>query len=132
MQRDLTLQTGQQLPHFVVRALDGSTFAYSDVWQHRNLLLILLPDTEAAARARYAAQVQAHMPELTAHDTTCVIAQDDVSGIPRPGVVVADKWGEVHFVTAPGTVTKLPEPSELIDWLRYVQMQCPECQGEAK
>ena len=32
----------------------------------------------------------------------------------------------------PPSAAGLPGPDELIEWLRYVQMQCPECQGEAR
>jgi hypothetical protein len=26
----------------------------------------------------------------------------------------------------------LPTPEDLLDWIRYVENQCPECEGEAK
>jgi hypothetical protein len=26
----------------------------------------------------------------------------------------------------------LPDADALMEWLRYVQMQCPECQGESR
>ena len=60
------------------------------------------------------------------------MTQDGVPGIPSPGVIVADRWGEVAYVVATSAVADLPPPQELIDWLAYVQTQCPECEGEVK
>ena len=52
-------------------------------------------------------------------------------GTDRAGVVVADPWGEVRFRHAAGAAHDLPEPAELVDWARFVAIQCPECEGEA-
>jgi len=131
MQTTQILQVGQQVPHFRVQALDHTHVAYSEIWQQKNLLLVALPDEGTAGDDGYVARLQEQMTGLTAHGTACVISRDEVAGVPRPGIVVADKWGEVHFV-AGGRVEDLPPPDEIIDWLRYVQMQCPECQGETK
>ena len=44
---------------------------------------------------------------------------------------VADPWGEVRMRHAAGAAHDLPSPAELVDWARFVAMQCPECEGEA-
>jgi hypothetical protein len=131
MQETGALQAGRQLPHFRVRALDHSYVAYPEIWQRKNLVLVLLPGEASRADADYVAALQAHMPALTAHDTVCVISREAVAGAPRPGVIVADRWGEIHVV-AGGRMEDLPAPGEIVEWLRFVQGQCPECQGEAK
>lgn len=46
-------------------------------------------------------------------------------------VLVADPWGEVRFRHEAGTAHDLPEPAELVDWARFVAIQCPECEGES-
>lgn len=48
-----------------------------------------------------------------------------------PAVVVADRWGEVHEVHEAGEEHRFPEPDAVVSWLRYLAIQCPECQGEA-
>lgn len=48
-----------------------------------------------------------------------------------PAVVVADQWGEVHEVHEAGEDHRFPEPDAVVAWLRYLAIQCPECQGEA-
>ena len=34
------LQRGDLMPHFTVRTLQGESFSYSSIWQHRNLVLV--------------------------------------------------------------------------------------------
>lgn len=131
MQETDALRAGQQVPHFRVRDLDHSYVAYSEIWQRKNLVLVLLPGDGSREADRYIAELRSHMSELTAHDTVCVMSRDDVAGAPRPGIIIADRWGEIHFV-AGGRVEDLPASAGIVQWLRYVQMQCPECQGETK
>ena len=126
------LQTGDLVPHFTVTTLSGENFGYSDIWQRNNLVLVLLPDAESAASTKFVDQLTARMSELTGDDSACVITRDSVSGVPNPGIVVADRWGEIRHVAGGKTVDDLPGPDDLIEWLRYVQNQCPECEGEAK
>jgi hypothetical protein len=95
-------------------------------------VFVSLPHAESVARTRFLDQLTSQMSELTGDDTACVITRDNVSGVPRPGIVVADRWGEIHHVAGGETVDDLPSPHELIEWLRYVQHQCPECEGEAR
>lgn len=52
-------------------------------------------------------------------------------GMEGATVVVADPWGEVRFRHVAGTAHDLPSPAELMDWARFVAIQCPECEGEA-
>jgi hypothetical protein len=119
-----------ELPHFTVTSDAGETVAYSDLWQRRNLLLIVV-DRSREAEA-YVARLRSRMPELTAHETACVITRDSIEGVGCLAAVVADRWGEVHYAAEPPSAAGLPGPDELIEWLRYVQMQCPECQGESR
>ena len=125
------VQVGEQVPHFRVEALDHTQVAYSEIWQRKNLVLLLLPDQGSQVVDSYVAHLEGLMAELTPHDSACVISRSSVAGIPRPGIVVADRWGEIHFVTG-GRIEDLPAPAEILDWLRYVQVQCPECQGETR
>jgi hypothetical protein len=126
------LQTGDLVSHFTVTNLNGDRFAYSDIWQRKNLVLVSLPHAESAASAKYVAQIVAQMSELTSDDTVCVITRDGVSGVTSPGVVIADQWGEIHHVCCGTRIDDLPSPYDLVEWLRYVRNQCPECQGEAQ
>ena len=120
------LQPGESVPHFDVARTDGQLVRYASLWQRKNLVLVRLPEPMTGNAEEYAAQLTARLPEITGQDAECVITRDEVPGMPVPGALVADRWGEVHFVQA-----GLPPVAELIEWLQYLQVKCPECEGEA-
>jgi hypothetical protein len=119
-----------KLPHFTVTDDAGERVDYSAFWQRKNLLLVVL--TESRGSEGYVSALRPHMAELTAYETASVITYQPIEGVRPPAVVIADRWGEVHYAASPDSVAGLPTVAELIEWLRYVQMQCPECQGEAR
>lgn len=43
-------------------------------------------------------------------------------------LVIADEWGEVHFSTTVNAEHMLPEPAEVVDWVRFTAIQCEECE----
>ncbi len=59
-----------------------------------------------------------------------VVTTSAIEGVPQPGAVVADRWGEIHHVTTIDPTA--PDLDDLVEWVRFVRMQCPECQGEAR
>jgi hypothetical protein len=126
------LQRGELVPHFAVARLDGSLASYDDIWQRKNLLFVLLPDEESGERAEYVSQIGDRSQEITGHETECVITTDGVLDLPRPAVVIADRWGEIYFVGNGPRFTDLPTIDEILEWLRFVEHECPECQGETR
>ena len=126
------LQSGNRVPHFTVTRIDGSRAAYADAWQFRNLLLVVLPAEPSPAEDAYLARLDARDADWASFDTASILTRDDVPGVPRPGVVVADRWGEIHHVSGAASVGELTPPDELVEWLRYISHKCPECEGEAR
>jgi len=126
------LQRGDLVPHFSLRTLEGLTVRYSTIWQRRNLVLITLPISDSETSRAYLSRLASENPALGGHETDYVITRDIVAGTPCPGVVVADRWGEIVHVVAGSDVADLPPPAELFEWVTYLQSQCPECQGETK
>ena len=126
-------QRGDRVPHFSVARLGGGRAEYAETWQRRNLLLVTLPAAAemAVAAEAYAAAIAAHSSGWAESETDLVITTDPVSGVPSPGVLVADRWGEIHGAWYQPTPDRLPAAEELAEWLRYLQQVCPECQGEA-
>jgi hypothetical protein len=120
------------VPHFSVTTIDGQTGRYADVWQRKNLLLVLVPTAESPDREAYLSKLRARTSELTAHDTSCVITSDDVVGVRAPAIVIADRWGEIAFIAETESIARLPAVEAMIDRLRHVQSRCPECEGEAR
>ena len=123
------LKPGDLVPHFIVRNLDGDAVSYSAVWQHRNLILAAVP---AGAAFEEYVSVLADRTSSFGFDTDCVITHDMVDGLPYPGVVVADRWGEIVHLASAADEARLPDVGELQEWIDYVQRRCPECEGEAK
>ena len=43
--------------------------------------------------------------------------------------MITDEWGEVYFVADAGAGHDLPTLVEIGDWVRFLAIQCPECEG---
>lgn len=125
------LQLGDLLPHFKVTDLYGKRFDYSSIWQRKNLVLVMLSDTDSLTRS-YAEQLMVRGRDSKEDDTEWVVTCDRIAGMPNPGAVVADRWGELMHVAHAPDVAHLPPPDELGEWVDYVQHRCPECEGETK
>jgi peroxiredoxin len=125
------LQRGDSVPHFDLRTLDGEELSYSTIWQRRNLVLITLPASDSEPARTYASELTSRGPEFRGYGADCVITRDHIPGIQSPGALIADRWGEIAYVAATKDVAELPPVQELLEWASYVQLQCPECQGEA-
>jgi hypothetical protein len=122
------LQRGDLVPHFNVRSIDGRAMAYSSIWQRRNLVLISLA-SHACVTDGYAACIAAASQDD--QETVWIVTEDAVDGVPHPGVVVSDRWGEiVHIASA--SQDGLPNVDELLEWVSFTRMRCPECEGETK
>jgi len=123
------LQTHDHVPHFQVTTIDRQQGRYDCVWQHRPLVLVCLESVGTSAETDYLLSLET----LTASGgAAVVITRDPITDVPRPGALVADQWGEIYFIRDAASVDQLPAASELAEWLQWVQMKCPECEGEAK
>jgi hypothetical protein len=127
----MTIQAHDLMPMFTASRADGRPVRYEDVWQRRNLLLVSLPGDDPGAAA-YAESIGRFEPAVAAHDAVLIVTMTRIDGVPSPGVVVADRWGEVYYVQGAEHASDLPAPDELLAWLQFVQYQCPECQGETR
>jgi hypothetical protein len=127
---DDMLQRGDRISHFDVTTVGGERISYTAIWQQQHLLLLILPSTPADDEPSYLKALNLEMPKF--HDVACVVSRDAFAGMRGPGVVVADRWGEVIYAAGAESVGQLPRVEELVEWLEYVRNKCPECEGEAK
>ena len=118
------LAVGDQFPHVELTQRDGGAIPYRQLWQRRALLLVIAP---AADAVRYQAQLDSAATELASYEAAYVVTTTAIERFPYPGVVVADRWGELMLVSG-----ELLEVDSLLEWVRFTQMQCPECQGETR
>jgi hypothetical protein len=126
------LQRGDSVPHFQVTTVGGALFSYSTIWQRQNLVLLCLPAAESQCSGTYMSELVARKSEFGAKDAECVVTRDPVAGVGSPGIIVADRWGEIAHVAQATHVDDLTSPEDLLDWLDYLEQRCPECEGEAK
>jgi peroxiredoxin len=124
------LQVGDRVPHFVVTDLGGRTVHYAAFWQLRPLVLVCLPSDISAEADAYAGRLTARTDDLA--DVAVVVTRERVADVAAPAVVVADQWGEVAHVAAASRPEGLPDPDALLDWIRFLRIRCPECEGEAR
>ena len=126
-----TLQPGDLLPHFTVTDLAGNRVDYSSIWQRRNLVLVMLHDSGPSS-ASYAERLRLRSLDTQTEDTVWLVTRDRIAGLPCPGAIVVDRWGElIHLAHGPDTAS-LPAPDELAEWAEYVRHRCPECEGESR
>jgi hypothetical protein len=117
------------VPHFDVITLAGQRVRYQEIWQRRNLVLVIVSPREREAAVLYASQLEGRRNEFEEAETTVVVTADIVPGLSAPRVVIADRWGEILHIEAPvaGDVSTLPNVEELLSWVRFARIQCPEC-----
>ena len=48
-----------------------------------------------------------------------------------PAVVIVDQWGEIHEAAEAGEAHAFLPLESIVEWVRYLATQCPECEGEA-
>jgi hypothetical protein len=128
----MTIRASDLMPMFTATNLaDTTRVDYQDVWQRKNLVLATLAEDDPTATA-YAASLSVLTASLDSLDAALIVTTTRIAGIPTPGVVVADRWGEVYYVKSASRASELPGPDELMEWVQYVRNECPECQGEAR
>lgn len=154
MTKSTLMRKGGRLPAWTLESTDSKPPIPLRTDDRRATVLVTI-HAECAACAVYLDELEQHAEEMRAWDgrVVAVIAGDptgspgrdtafvrrarDVErrlerrGVPRPGVVIADQWGEVFAVEAAGGDHAFPPAVEVVSWLRFLAIQCPECQGEA-
>ena len=125
------LRRGDAVPHFDIATIDGRRVRYGDIWQRRELVLVAV-DRRDSDWQPYVRSIGERFADRDGTGAALVVTADQVPGIQPPAVVVADRWGEVHFAAHSPHAAELPGADELRDWLEHVQQKCPECEGEAR
>lgn len=117
------------VPHFDVTTVDGERVRYDDIWQRRNLVLVAVVAGERDAARRFASRLRAPGNELDIGDTSIVVTDDAALGLPAPTLIIADRWGEIVHRESPvaGGILQLSDVDEVLSWVQFVRMQCPEC-----
>ena len=127
------LKRGDLIPHFAVETLQGGHFSYVSIWQHRALLLVIVPPASGPdAISAFVAALERQRRTLELYAMDFVVTRDVLPWSAELSAVVCDRWGEVHHVWGRDDNGAFPPVDDLLEWVAYVQMRCPECEGEAR
>ena len=124
------LTKGDHVPRFECVTIDDIRVNYADLWQKKNLALVCLAEETSPEAQSYVQQLREALPALAAHDAVVVVTTSPIDGMPMPGCAVADRWGQMQWVASADQAADLPSPREIAAWLHFVEIQCPECEGE--
>lgn len=124
------LNKGDHVPRFECVTIDDIKVNYADLWQKKNLALLCLSEDASAEAQSYIQQLREALPALAVHDAVVVVTTTPIDGMPLPGCAVADRWGQMQWVASAERIAELPSPREIAAWLQFVEIQCPECEGE--
>ena len=103
------------------------TRRHDDINEWDGRVAVLLPHGLAAAE-KLRSDLELPFPVLADADGEVAVR----TGVQGGGMIIADQWGEIFFEAAGGPeVHSFPAVDEVVEWLRYLAIQCPECQGEA-
>lgn len=84
--RSTTSTDLRQVPHFDVTSLAGRRVRYEELWQRRNLVLVLADPREREAALSYASKLEVRADEFDKAETTVVVTTDSVRGLPATSV----------------------------------------------
>jgi hypothetical protein len=124
------LTKGDHIPHFECTTIDDVRVSYAELWQKKNLALVCLSEDNSQDARSYVRSLREALPALSAHDAAVVVTTTPIAGMPVLGCAVADRWGEIQWVASADRISELPDAREIAAWLQYVEIQCPECEGE--
>lgn len=150
-----TLRVGGKVPLFYLPSAGGGQSGPAATRSKYNLVLAFLPNgPEAAAYVRGIAR---RYPDILRNDARVLAVLDadldtarrtaEVLELPftllsdengaaatrvlgggnPAGLVAADRYGIVYFVETAHTLEGLPPPATILDWLEFIEIQCPEC-----
>jgi hypothetical protein len=53
--------------------------------------------------------------------------KDPVRKAPFPSIFITDRFGELYHQQITDEANRLPTGKETLDWLLFMDVQCPEC-----
>lgn len=119
-----------------VTTLEGVPAWASDFRGRRNLVLIFAGTN--GEDWRLLSELRDARDELREEESAiCVVAEAEpetrapygalaADGSPRAALYITDRYGEIYFAAHPERGQALPSAAEVLDWLRFINSQCPE------
>ena len=124
------LNKGDHVPRFEITTIDDIRVNYADLWQKKNLALVCLSEDDSAGRAVL------HPAAARSAEGACGARRggrrdDDADrGHAAAWLRRGRSLGRDAVDYVGDRVADLPSAREIAAWLRFVEIQCPECEGE--
>lgn len=146
------IEPSKRLPELALPSLPGGGLVRLRPPGRRSPLLVLVHAGACDACAAFVAEIAAAGERMRDWDGYPIVVRQDEEGagtgglpglldadrrlpaalaVTVPAVVVADQWGEMHQRYEAGEEHRFPPMDELVEWLRFLAIQCPECQAES-
>src|SRR3954462_5680709 len=124
------LNKGDHVPRFECVTIDDIRVNYADVWQKKNLALLCLSEDSSPEAQSYIQQLREALPALAVHDAVVVVTTTPIDGMPLPGCAVADRWGQMQWVTSAKRSVVRPPPKKFPAWFRFWRFSGPSAKGK--
>ncbi|HET8522807.1 MAG TPA: redoxin domain-containing protein [Thermomicrobiales bacterium] len=138
--------TGKMLRPFAGQTTDGQTIRSQSYRQRSNLVLLFHHGRDCAPCQAMLADIGAHIDEIQDQATAVLAIGPDgearpfpmltdpsgeiakQQGLAAPAVVIVDRFGEIWAAWEGGADHHLPHADDVIEWLEFLEVQCPECE----
>lgn len=121
-------------PRIGGRLVDARTGARVDLRTGRGPRVIFVThDTACAGCAAWLERLEAERAAFADWGGRLTVVIDDADarvalGVTAAALLIVDEWGEVFFTAEGGAGHALPDSTEVIEWIRFIAVQCPECE----
>lgn len=122
------IKAGDMLPA-EIRSLPGAGSPVSLRKPRAPQVLVAVHSPDCEGCRNYLRELTAHAAPITEWSGRIVVAVPGDVAVAPPAVVIADEWGEVYAVMRGTPDHVLPSATEIGEWVRFLAIQCPECEG---
>jgi peroxiredoxin len=111
-----------------LKFLTGAAKGYDKIQEEQAEVLAVVQGTSGKA-ARVKDEARAKFPVLVDKDGRIhrLLGAQDRRGQPEMAVYVTDRFGEVFAAFRESEKQAMPSVQEILEWLEFVNSQCPEC-----
>ncbi len=126
--RNLVLLFAADLPVSLIGLLSEIARHYSEFAEEQAQVLVVVAGTKAQAEEKLGTRDLPFSILLDVdgkeHRSACAF---EPGGRLGPEIYVTDRYGEIFQVYRTFDGRSVPKVGELLEWLQFINMQCPEC-----
>ena len=97
--------------------------AQLDAYRQEETAVVAIGLSEPAENRQMASRLGHPFPFLSDPAGRIIAHQ----GLAPPLLIIADRWGEIWAAWLGGTNHRFPSEQDILQWLSFIEAQCPEC-----